>query len=82
MQTAIVRIEGGRRMTDPWRHPSSGRPLVVQVVPEPDGFVARCLAPDVASDGDTEAEALAHLREALELYFDETVGPERTAEPP
>jgi predicted RNase H-like HicB family nuclease len=67
-------------MTDPWRDPRSGRPLVYRVVPDADGFVAHCLAPDVASDGDTEAEALANLREALALYFDDTVGPELTAE--
>lgn len=33
-------------------------------------FVARCLDVEVASDGDTEAEAVANLREALALYFD------------
>ncbi|MDP2085332.1 MAG: hypothetical protein Q8K20_09060 [Gemmobacter sp.] len=63
-------------MTDTWRDPRSGRPLACRVVPEGDGFVAQCQTPDVASDGDTEAAALAHLREALELYFDETVGPQ------
>lgn len=31
-------------------------------------FVARCLDLDVTSDGDTEAEALENLREAIELY--------------
>lgn len=46
-------------MTDPWRDPRSGRPLVCRVVPEADGFVAQCQAPDVASDGDTEAAARA-----------------------
>ena len=33
-------------------------------------FVAQCLEVDVASQGDTEAEALANLREALELHFE------------
>lgn len=33
-------------------------------------FVARCLDVDVASDGPTEQEAVANLKEALELYFD------------
>jgi len=33
-------------------------------------FVAQCLDVDVASEGDSEAEALAALKEALELYFD------------
>lgn len=33
-------------------------------------FVARCLDIDVASDGATDAEAVANLREAIELYFE------------
>lgn len=33
-------------------------------------FVAQCLEVDVASQGATEAEALASLSEALELYFE------------
>ena len=38
---------------------------------EQDGaFVAQCLDVDVASEGDTEEEAVTFLREALELYFD------------
>ena len=41
------------------------------VTPEDGAFVARCLNPDVASDGGTEEEALANLREALELYFED-----------
>lgn len=32
-------------------------------------FVAQCLEVDVASQGETEAEALANLRDALELHF-------------
>jgi predicted RNase H-like HicB family nuclease len=32
--------------------------------------VAQCLEVDVASQGATEDEALANLREALELYFE------------
>jgi hypothetical protein len=40
------------------------------IVTEEDGqFVALCLDVDVASDGPTEAEAVANLREALALYF-------------
>jgi predicted RNase H-like HicB family nuclease len=41
-----------------------------EVYPEGDLFIARCLDIDVASDGATEAEALANLREAIELYFE------------
>jgi predicted RNase H-like HicB family nuclease len=38
---------------------------------EQDGaFVAQCLDVDVASEGDTEEEAVLNLKEALELYFD------------
>ena len=34
-------------------------------------YVAQCLNVDVSSFGDTETEALANLREALELYFED-----------
>jgi predicted RNase H-like HicB family nuclease len=34
-------------------------------------FVAQCLDVDVASQGESEGEALANLREALELYFED-----------
>ena len=37
---------------------------------EGDWFVAQCLDVDVASQGETEEEALANLKEALELYFE------------
>lgn len=43
--------------------------------------VARCLEVEVASQGETVEEALANLREALELYFEDEVLPERI-EPP
>jgi predicted RNase H-like HicB family nuclease len=33
-------------------------------------YVAQCLEINVASQGETEAEALANLREALELWFE------------
>jgi len=36
---------------------------------EEDWFVAQASAPDVASQGRTEAEARANLREAVELYL-------------
>jgi predicted RNase H-like HicB family nuclease len=38
---------------------------------EDDWYVAQCLEVDVASQGETEEEALANLREALELHFEE-----------
>jgi predicted RNase H-like HicB family nuclease len=34
-------------------------------------FVAQCLEVDVASQGRTKEEALANLKEALELFFEE-----------
>ena len=43
----------------------------VVVFREAGGYVAQCLNVDVASEGDTEQEALDNLREALELYFDD-----------
>ena len=50
------------------RHPRARRPG--------DVYVARCLAVEVASHGDTQEEALANLREALELYFEDSPVPE------
>ncbi len=32
-------------------------------------FIAQCREVDVASQGETEEEALEHLRDALELHF-------------
>ena len=48
------------------------------VVREGDWFVAQCLEVDVASQGRSPAEALANLREALELHFE---GPRASAVP-
>ena len=47
------------------------RTLSFVLYQEGDGFVARCLDVNVASEGDTEVEAVAQLREALELYFED-----------
>ena len=33
-------------------------------------YVSQCREIDIASQGETEEEALANLREALELYFE------------
>lgn len=41
------------------------------VTREDDIFVAQCLDVDVASQGETEQEALDNLTEALELHFSE-----------
>jgi predicted RNase H-like HicB family nuclease len=37
---------------------------------EGDWFIAQCREVEVASQGQTEDEALANLREALELHFE------------
>jgi len=43
----------------------------IEMTDEDGAFVAHCQNPDVASDGRTPKEALANLREALELYFED-----------
>ena len=48
------------------------------ILPEDDWFVAQCLEVDIASQGETPDEALANLREALELYFED---PQPTIKP-
>ena len=40
---------------------------------EGDWYVAQCLDVDVASQGEIEEEALANLREALDLHFEPPV---------
>ena len=45
---------------------------------EGDWYIAQCLEVDVASQGESEAEALANLGEALELHFE---SPRATAIP-
>ena len=46
------------------------RPFAARVWREGKWFVSQCLEVDVASQGETEKEALENLREALELYFE------------
>lgn len=43
-----------------------------------DWYVSQCLEVDVASQGETEDEALANLKEALELYCE----PPQATRPP
>ena len=40
---------------------------------EGDWYAAQCVEVDVASQGESEREALNNLREALELYFEPPV---------
>jgi predicted RNase H-like HicB family nuclease len=54
--------------------------LTATVTPDGDWYVARCLDVEVASQGHSIDEALANLREALELYFEDEPAPE-TQEP-
>ena len=41
-------------------------------------YVSQCLELDIASQGETEEEALANLKEALELHFE----PPQATRPP
>jgi predicted RNase H-like HicB family nuclease len=46
------------------------RPFAAAVWREGAWYVSQCLELDVASQGETEEEALANLKEALELHFE------------
>jgi len=46
------------------------RTFAASVWKEGEWYVAQCMEVDIASQGHTEAEALANLREALELHFE------------
>jgi predicted RNase H-like HicB family nuclease len=45
--------------------------LTASLTPEEGGYVARCVELPVVSEGDTAAEALAMLQEAVELYLED-----------
>ena len=53
-------------------------PFTARVWQEGNWYVSQCLELDVASQGETEDEALSNLQEALELYFE----PPRATRPP
>jgi predicted RNase H-like HicB family nuclease len=55
--------------------------LTAAITHEAPWYVARCLDVEVASQGETVEEALANLREALELYFEDAPVPD-LVEPP
>ncbi|MEU4558740.1 type II toxin-antitoxin system HicB family antitoxin [Actinoplanes sp. NPDC023936] len=57
------------------------RTLTAAVHQEEDWYVARCLELDVASQGHSLEEALTNLREAVELYLEQTSQPEIEATP-
>lgn len=46
------------------------RTLTASIWKEDNWFIAQCLEIDVASQGETEEEALANLQEALELHLE------------
>jgi len=54
------------------------RTFAATVWKEENWYVAQCLEFDVASQGETEEEALDNLREALDLYFE----PPQATRPP
>ena len=54
------------------------RPFAATVWREGRWYVSQCLELDVASQGDTEEEALANLKEAIELHFE----PPQATRPP
>lgn len=54
------------------------RPFTATVWREGKWYVSQCLEVDVASQGETEDDALANLKEALELHFE---GPQATRPP-
>jgi predicted RNase H-like HicB family nuclease len=45
--------------------------FTARITREDSWYVAQCVEVDVASQGESEAGALANLREALELHFEE-----------
>jgi predicted RNase H-like HicB family nuclease len=45
--------------------------LTAAITHEAPWYVARCLDVEVTSQGESVEEALANLREALELYFED-----------
>jgi predicted RNase H-like HicB family nuclease len=55
--------------------------LTAAITHEAPWYVARCLEVEVASQGESVEEALANLREALELYFEDEPFPDGV-EPP
>lgn len=58
-----------------------GMRFTAAVTREPPWYVARCLEVEVASQGESVEEALANLKEALELYFEDMPLPQGV-EPP
>ena len=49
--------------------------MTATVTHDPPWYVARCLEVEVTSQGETIEQALANLKEALELYFEDAPAP-------
>ena len=49
--------------------------LTATLTPEEGGYVARCVEVPVTTEGETIEEALAALREAVELWLEDQVVP-------
>jgi len=45
------------------------RTFTALLTPEDDGYVSECVELDIVSQGDTQEEALANLREAVEGFL-------------
>lgn len=57
--------------------------LTASITREDDWYIARCLDVEVASQGHSVEESLSNLREALELYFEDSdVQTEGLPDPP
>ncbi len=54
------------------------RPFAAAVWRDGNWYVSQCLEVDIASQGETEEEALANLKEAIELHFE----PPQATRPP
>lgn len=79
LEELLAQMPADRKMDDEMRARERLVPVGLEyageVTEEGGGLVARCLNPEVASDGATLDEAFANLREALELYFEEPTAP-------
>ena len=51
------------------------RTFTARVWPEGDWHIAQALEIDIASQGESEREALCNLQEAIELYYEEAQSP-------
>lgn len=56
---------------DPWNNQTMKGPFAATVWREGNWCVSQCIEVYVASQGESEAGALANLKEALELHFEE-----------